>query len=51
MYDIISQIINHSWTTNTSEQQYIYQGCIIVIAVLLAVTVDLVYRVFRHFWR
>lgn len=51
MYDILSGIINHNWDSYGGEQQYIYQGCIIVIAVFLAVTVDLVYRVFRHFWR
>lgn len=52
MYDIISSIINHVWiTTNAGEQQYIYYACSVIIPVLVAVFVDLIYRVFRHFWR
>lgn len=50
MYDIISGIIDHSWNTGTSEQQYVY---VISGAILILVTVcviDLVYRIFSHFW-
>lgn len=50
MYDIIDQIINHSWSTGSSEQQYVY---VIAGAILIVVTVsiiDLVYRIFSHFW-
>lgn len=51
MYDIISGIIDHSWVTNSSEQQYIYYICGALIILLTCVFIDLVYRVFRHFWR
>lgn len=51
MYQIIEQIINHSWTTGDSSQQYIYYICGALIIVLTAVFIDMVYRVFSHFWR
>lgn len=52
MYDLISNLIDHNWiTTNAGEQQYIYYICGAVIIILLVVFVDLMYRVFRHFWR
>lgn len=51
MYDIISQIINHNWATGTNEQQYIYYICGALIIILTCVFVDMVYRVFSHFWR
>lgn len=52
MYDIVSGIIDHSWNTQYSgDQQYIYYICGALIIILTCVFVDLVYRVFRHFWR
>lgn len=51
MYDIIYQIIGHAWATGTSEQQYIYYICGALIIILTCVFVDMVYRVFSHFWR
>lgn len=51
MYDIISNIIDHQWTTNTSDQTQIYYICGALIIVLTAVFIDMVYRVFSHFWR
>lgn len=52
MYNVISSIINHSWITqNAGDQQYIYYIAGAVIVVLTVVIVDLVYRVFRNFWR
>lgn len=51
MYDIVSGVIDHSWMTNNSEQQYIYYICGALIILLTCVFVDLVYRIFRHFWR
>lgn len=51
MYDIISSIISHSYTSGDSAQQYIYYICGALIVVLTAVFVDLIYRIFRHFWR
>lgn len=51
MYDIIDSIIQHSWTTGSSEQQYIYYTCAAIIVILVCVFVDLMYRIFSHFWR
>lgn len=51
MYDIISNIIDHSWSTGSSEQQYIYYICGALIVIFSCVIIDLVYRVFSHFWR
>lgn len=50
MYDLISDIIDHSWTTNSSEQQYIYYICGALIIMFTCIFVDLAYRVFSHFW-
>lgn len=51
MYDRISYLIDHAWTTGDSAQSTIYYICGALIIVLSAVTLDLVYRVFSHFWR
>lgn len=51
MYEIIRGMIDHSWTTNASEQQYIYFICGALIIVLTVFLVDMVYRTFSHFWR
>lgn len=53
MYNIIQQIINHTWqsTGATGDQQYIYYICGSLIIVLVSVIIDLVYRTFRSFWR
>lgn len=51
MYDIISRIINHTWTQGDSAQQYIYYICGALIIMFSCVLIDLVYRVFRHFWK
>lgn len=51
MYDIIYGIIDHQWTTGTSEQQYIYYICGVLIILTFCVLVDLIYRIFSHFWR
>lgn len=52
MYDIINQIIAHTWITQgANEQQYIYYTCSCLIIILTVVFIDLIYRVFRHFWR
>lgn len=50
MYDIISNIIDHVWVTNTSEQQYIYYICGALIIILTCVFIDMIYRVFSGFW-
>lgn len=51
MYDIINMLIDHSWSTGDSSQQYIFYICGAMILILTAVFVDMVYRVFSHFWR
>lgn len=51
MYDVISNIINHNWQTNyTSDQQYIYYIAGALIIILTCVFIDLIYRIFSHFW-
>lgn len=53
MYDIIKNIISHTWDTNNynnTEQQLIYYTCCTLIIILTCVIIDLVYRVFSHFW-
>lgn len=53
MYDIIYEIIGHAWDSSygSTEQQYIYMACICVIIILTVYFIDLIFRVFRHFWR
>lgn len=51
MYDLISQIIDHSWITQgANEQQYIYYTCCCLIIIFCVVFIDLIYRIFSHFW-
>ena len=49
MYNIISGIIDHAWTTNSSEQQYIYYTCAALIIVLTSVFIDMVVRILFRF--
>lgn len=51
MYDIISNIIDHNWVTGSSDQQYIYYICGCLIVIFTVVIIDLIYRVFSHFWK
>lgn len=51
MYSIIEAIIDHNWVTGSSDQQYIYYICGALIVIFTVVFIDLVYRVFFHFWR
>lgn len=51
MYDIIYDIISHEYVSNYSgDQQYIYYICGSLIIIFTCVFIDLVYRVFSHFW-
>ena len=51
MYDIIKNIIDHEWVSNYSgDQQYIYYIAGALIIILSCVFIDLIYRVFSHFW-
>lgn len=47
MYDIFLQIIGAPSDYNAD----IVQACCVLICVLTCVFIDLIYRVFRHFWR
>ena len=51
MYDIISNIIDHNWVTGSSDQQYIYYICGCLIVIFTVIIIDLIYRVFSHFWK
>lgn len=51
MYDLIENIISHNWVTSSSDQQIIYYICGALIVILTATFIDLIYRVFSHFWR
>lgn len=52
MYDLISGIIAHNWDSSVygNEQQYIYYIAGALIVLLTCVFIDLIYRVFGHFW-
>lgn len=47
MYDLILQIVNAPSEFNAD----IVSACCVLIVVLTVVFIDLIYRVFRHFWR
>lgn len=52
MYDIISDIIDHTWVTqNSGEQQYVYYIVGAIIALLVVVIVDLIRDIFLGFFR
>lgn len=51
MYDLIYNLIDHNYVSGSSDQQYIYYICGALIIVLTAVFIDMVYRIFSHFWR
>lgn len=51
MYDLISQIIDHTWQTSTSEQQYIYYTCCALILLLTVVFIDTIKQLFSQFLR
>lgn len=50
MYDIIYEIIGHTWNTGDSSQQYIFFTCAALIIILTVVFIDMIYQVFSHFW-
>lgn len=50
MYDIIYEIIGHSYVSGDSMQQYVIYCCCVLIIILTVVFIDMVYQVFSHFW-
>lgn len=51
MYQIVWNIINHSWATGTSEQQYIYCICGALICLFAVVVIDIVRDIFSAICR
>lgn len=52
MYDLIANIIDHSWQSNyTSDQQYIYYICGALIVILTVVFIDVIRDIIRSFTR
>lgn len=52
MYDVIVNLIGYSGSTSINNYyQYIVYGCIAIVCIFVAVFTDLIFRVFRHFWR
>lgn len=51
MYEIVANIINHAWTSGSSEQQYIYYICGALIGLFSVVIVDIVRDIFSSFLR
>lgn len=49
MYDLLETIIGYN-LSGTSYQSYLIYGCIVLICVFSAVVIDLLYRLFSHFW-
>lgn len=52
MYDILENIINHTWQSNyTSDQQYYYYIAGALIIILTVTFIDLFYRLIRGIFR
>lgn len=53
MYELIENIINHTWVSNYSgDQQYIYYICASLIIILTVVFIDFIRDILRSFiWR
>lgn len=53
MFDVIYGIVSHAWESdgwnNTEQQLYVYI-CGSLIIILTVTFIDLIYRVFSHFW-
>lgn len=54
MYDLIDNIIQHTWETanySSSEQQILYYISGSIIVILIVTFIDLIYRTFSNFWK
>lgn len=51
MYEVLQRIIDHSYVSGDSMQQYIIYGCVCIIIIYSVFFIDLIYRIFSHFWR
>lgn len=50
MYAILENLIGYTGT-NTNYYSYIMYGCIAIVCIFVACFTDMIYRIFRHFWR
>lgn len=52
MFDVVYNIINHVWSdSGMIDQQIVYEVCGALIIVFSVTFIDLIYRIFSHFWR
>ena len=52
MYDVINEIINHTWIQQgANEQQYVYMIVGVIICLLTVTSIDLLYRVFNSIFK
>lgn len=52
MYDLIANIIDHTWQSNySSDQQYIYYICGALIVILTVIFIDVIRDIIRSFIR
>lgn len=52
MFDVVSSIISHVWVESSAiDQQIILEICGALIIIFSATFIDLIYRIFSHFWR
>lgn len=51
MYSIVENILNFTGSSSYNYESYIIYTCAALTVILTVVFIDLVYRVFTHFWR
>lgn len=54
MWDLVYNILDHPWNNdawNSTEQQIITYICGAIVVMLVVTFIDLIYRIFSHFWR
>lgn len=50
MFEVVSNIINHALSANDDAQYVILYICGALIIILTCVFIDMIYRIFSHFW-
>lgn len=51
MYQLLLDIVNFDGAVNTTLQNSLIYACTAIIIIGFVVLLDLLYRIFRHFWR
>lgn len=51
MYSVISNIIEHVWTSGSSEQSYVYSICGAIIVLCFIFCLDFLSQIFKSFRR